>query len=85
MFPAGATTGPSADPSNKGKSPLLEEDPPVKERTFRQREEDRLGEKAARRMYAEEQAELGKGREKSLQRETTTRCAELAIYYQISD
>ncbi|GKC05831.1 hypothetical protein Tco_0997441 [Tanacetum coccineum] len=38
--PAGNTTGPSADPSNKGKSPLLEEDPPVKERTFRQREED---------------------------------------------
>ncbi|GJT52471.1 hypothetical protein Tco_0978628 [Tanacetum coccineum] len=39
--PAGATTtGPSADPSNKGKSPLLEEDPPVKERSFRQREED---------------------------------------------
>ncbi|GJT27964.1 hypothetical protein Tco_0908239 [Tanacetum coccineum] len=43
--PAGATTGPSADPSNKGKSPLLEEDPPVKERSFRQREEDRLGSK----------------------------------------
>ncbi|GJV25184.1 hypothetical protein Tco_1377879 [Tanacetum coccineum] len=42
--PADATTGPSADPSNKGKSPLLEEDPPVKERTFRQREEDRLEE-----------------------------------------
>ncbi|GJS18485.1 hypothetical protein Tco_0412957, partial [Tanacetum coccineum] len=40
--PAGATTGPSADPSNKGKSPLLEEDPPVRERTFRQREEDKL-------------------------------------------
>ncbi|GJS20060.1 hypothetical protein Tco_0448692 [Tanacetum coccineum] len=40
--PAGNTTGPSADPSNKGKSPLLEEDPPVRERTFRQREEDRL-------------------------------------------
>ncbi|GKA76486.1 reverse transcriptase domain-containing protein [Tanacetum coccineum] len=39
--PAGATTGPSADPSNKGKSPLLEKDPPVRERTFRQREEDR--------------------------------------------
>ncbi|GJQ95093.1 hypothetical protein Tco_0006232 [Tanacetum coccineum] len=32
---AGATTGPSADPFNKGKSPLLEEDPPVRERTFR--------------------------------------------------
>ncbi|GKA10794.1 hypothetical protein Tco_0690227, partial [Tanacetum coccineum] len=40
--PASATTGPSVDPSNKGKSPLLEEDPPVRERTFRQREEDRL-------------------------------------------
>ncbi|GKB08853.1 hypothetical protein Tco_0837165 [Tanacetum coccineum] len=40
--PAGATTGPSDDPSNKGKSPLMEEDPPVRERTFRQREEDRL-------------------------------------------
>ncbi|GJS02136.1 hypothetical protein Tco_0318644 [Tanacetum coccineum] len=56
--PAGATTGPSADPSNKGKSPLLEEDPPVRERTFRQREEDRLGEEAARKMYEEEKDEL---------------------------
>ncbi|GJZ53573.1 hypothetical protein Tco_0608458 [Tanacetum coccineum] len=62
--PAGATTGPSADPSNKGKSPLLEEDPPVKERSFRQREEDRLGEEAARRMYEEEKAELEREREK---------------------
>ncbi|GJV60809.1 putative ribonuclease H-like domain-containing protein [Tanacetum coccineum] len=53
-IPAGATIGTSADPSNKGKSPLLEEDPPVRERTFRQREEDRLGEEAARRMYEEE-------------------------------
>ncbi|GKF38362.1 hypothetical protein Tco_0118423, partial [Tanacetum coccineum] len=61
--PAGATTGPSADPSNKGKSPLMEEDPPVRERTFRQREEDRLGEEAARRMYEEEQAELERERE----------------------
>ncbi|GKF49767.1 hypothetical protein Tco_0143018 [Tanacetum coccineum] len=40
--PAGATTGPSTDPSNKGKSPLLEEDPPIRKRTFRQQEEDRL-------------------------------------------
>ncbi|GKG58715.1 hypothetical protein Tco_0594485, partial [Tanacetum coccineum] len=45
----------SADPFNKGKSPLMEEDPPVRERTFRQREEDRLGE--------EEQAELERERE----------------------
>ncbi|GJR76027.1 hypothetical protein Tco_0088392 [Tanacetum coccineum] len=35
--PAGASTGPSADSSNKGKSSLLEEDPPVRERTFRHR------------------------------------------------
>ncbi|GKD66640.1 hypothetical protein Tco_1308748, partial [Tanacetum coccineum] len=39
---AGTSSGPSNDPSNKGKSPLMEEDPPVRERTFRQREEDRL-------------------------------------------
>ncbi|GKA54886.1 hypothetical protein Tco_0753835 [Tanacetum coccineum] len=71
--PAGATTGPSADPSNKGKSPLLEEDPPVKERSFRQREEDRLGEEAARRMYEEEKAELERERERRDAEETTTR------------
>ncbi|GKD08316.1 hypothetical protein Tco_1188001, partial [Tanacetum coccineum] len=52
--PVGTTTGPSADSSNKGKSPLMEEDHPVRERTFRQREEDRLAEEAARRMYEEE-------------------------------
>ncbi|GJX43714.1 synaptobrevin, longin-like domain protein [Tanacetum coccineum] len=40
--PAAATTGSSADTSNKGKSPLMEEDPPVRERTFRQREESLL-------------------------------------------
>ncbi|GKG39153.1 hypothetical protein Tco_0463298, partial [Tanacetum coccineum] len=64
--PAGATTGPSADPSNKGKSPLLEEDTPVRERTFRQREEDRLGEEAARRFYEEEKAELERERRNEL-------------------
>ncbi|GJU09251.1 hypothetical protein Tco_1125681 [Tanacetum coccineum] len=61
--PAGNTTGPSADPSNKGKSPLLEEDPPVREITFRQREEDRLGKEATRRMYDEEKDELERERE----------------------
>ncbi|GJX53827.1 hypothetical protein Tco_0282196 [Tanacetum coccineum] len=44
LLPAGAKDNWSfADLSNKGKSPLLEEDPPVRERTFRQKEEDRLG------------------------------------------
>ncbi|GKA29176.1 hypothetical protein Tco_0715421 [Tanacetum coccineum] len=61
--PAGATFGLSDDPFNKGKSPLMEEDPPVKERLFRQREEDRLGEEAVRRMYEEEKAELERERE----------------------
>ncbi|GJY25821.1 hypothetical protein Tco_0400547 [Tanacetum coccineum] len=82
--PAGATTGPSADPSNKGKSPLLEEDPPVKERSFRQREEDRLGEEAARRMYAEEQAELEREREE-MQRKRQQDVLNSAKYYTDSD
>ncbi|GJZ85129.1 hypothetical protein Tco_0650468 [Tanacetum coccineum] len=55
--PSSATAVAASILSNKGKSPLLEEDPPVRERTFRQREEDNLGEEAARRMYEEEQDE----------------------------
>ncbi|GKC46465.1 hypothetical protein Tco_1064187, partial [Tanacetum coccineum] len=82
--PAGATTGPSADPSNKGKSPLVEEDPPVRERTFRQREEDRLGEEAARRMYEEEQAELEREREE-MQKKRQQDVLNSAKYYTDSD
>ncbi|GKB13957.1 hypothetical protein Tco_0847880 [Tanacetum coccineum] len=78
--PAGATTGPSADPSNKGKSPLLEEDPPVKERTFRQKKEDRLGAEATRRMYEEEQAELEIEREE-MQRKRQQDVLNSAKYY----
>ncbi|GKE93623.1 hypothetical protein Tco_1574718 [Tanacetum coccineum] len=82
--PAGATTGPSVDPSNKGKSPLLEEDPPVKERSFRQREEDMLGEEAARRMYEEEKAELEREREE-MQRKRQQDVLNSAKYYTDSD
>ncbi|GJY47933.1 hypothetical protein Tco_0437889 [Tanacetum coccineum] len=82
--PAGATTGPSADPSNKGKSPLLEEDPPVRERTFRQREEDRLGEEAARKMYEEEQDELEREREE-MQKKRQQDVLNSAKYYTDSD
>ncbi|GKC37114.1 hypothetical protein Tco_1049498 [Tanacetum coccineum] len=82
--PADATTGPSADPSNKGKSPLMEEDPPVRERTFRQREEDRLGEEAARRLYEEEQAELEREREE-MQRKRQHDVLNSAKYYTDSD
>ncbi|GJX18041.1 synaptobrevin, longin-like domain protein [Tanacetum coccineum] len=82
--PTGATTGPSADHSNKGKSPLLEEDPPVRERTFRQRKEDRLGEETARRIYEEEQAELQREREE-MQRNRQQDVLNSAKYYTNSD
>ncbi|GJU76300.1 putative ribonuclease H-like domain-containing protein, partial [Tanacetum coccineum] len=82
--PAGATTGPSADPSNKGKSPLLEKDPPVRERTFRQREEDKLGKEAARRMYEEQQDELEREREE-MQRKRQQDVLNSAKYYTDSD
>ncbi|GKB99577.1 anticodon-binding aminoacyl-tRNA synthetase, class 1a [Tanacetum coccineum] len=82
--PAGATTGPSADPSNKGKSPLLEEDPPVRERTFRQKEEDKLGEEASRRMYEEDKIELEREREEK-QRKRQQDVLNSAKYYTDSD
>ncbi|GJX62091.1 JmjC domain-containing protein, partial [Tanacetum coccineum] len=58
--PTGTASDISADPSNKGKSPMVEDDPPIKERSFRQIEEDRLGAEAARKLYEEEQAELAR-------------------------
>ncbi|GJX88446.1 hypothetical protein Tco_0340460 [Tanacetum coccineum] len=61
--PTGTASAFSADPSNKGKSPMVEEDPPIKERSFRQMEEDRLGAEAARKLYEEEQAELARVQE----------------------
>ncbi|GJT25201.1 putative ribonuclease H-like domain-containing protein [Tanacetum coccineum] len=61
--PTGHASDFSVDPSNKGKSPMVEEDPPMKERSFRQIEEDRLGAEAARKLYEEEQAELAREQE----------------------
>ncbi|GKC65616.1 hypothetical protein Tco_1098214 [Tanacetum coccineum] len=61
--PTGTASDFSADPSNKGKSPFVEEDPPIKERSFRQMEEDRLGAEAARKLYEEEQAQLARVKE----------------------
>ncbi|GJV50375.1 hypothetical protein Tco_1440587 [Tanacetum coccineum] len=61
--PTGTASDFSPDPSNKGKSPMVEEDPPLKERSFRQMEEDRLGAEAARKLYEEEQAELARVQE----------------------
>nr|GEX55751.1 hypothetical protein [Tanacetum cinerariifolium] len=51
-----------AGASNKGKSPMIEEDISVPARTFRQMEEDRLGEEAARRLHEEEMVEMEKER-----------------------
>nr|GEZ15801.1 JmjC domain-containing protein [Tanacetum cinerariifolium] len=51
-----------AGASSKGKSPMIEEDIPITARSFRQREEDRLGEEAAKRLHEEEMAELERER-----------------------
>nr|GEV17939.1 reverse transcriptase domain-containing protein [Tanacetum cinerariifolium] len=48
--------------SSKGKSPMVEEDIPVKATTFKQMEEDRLGEEAAKRLHDEEIAQLERQR-----------------------
>ncbi|GJR22248.1 hypothetical protein Tco_0970775 [Tanacetum coccineum] len=52
--PTGLSFGFSTDPVNKGKSPMVEEDPPIKQRSFRQLEEDRLGVEAAKKLKKEE-------------------------------
>ncbi|GJU35853.1 hypothetical protein Tco_1184207 [Tanacetum coccineum] len=83
-IPPDVTTGPTADPSNKGKSPLLEEDSPVRERTFRQREEDMLGEEAARRLYEEEKAELEREKEE-MKKKRQKDVLDSAKYYTDSD
>ncbi|GJS92815.1 putative ribonuclease H-like domain-containing protein [Tanacetum coccineum] len=61
--PTGTASAFSTDPSHKGKSPMVEEDPLIKERSFRQMEEDRLGAEAARKLYEEEQADLARVQE----------------------
>nr|GEV75750.1 retrotransposon protein, putative, Ty3-gypsy subclass [Tanacetum cinerariifolium] len=47
-----------ANVSNKGKTLIVEEDITVKERTFKQMQEDRLSEQAAKRLHDEEQAQV---------------------------
>nr|GEX50424.1 hypothetical protein [Tanacetum cinerariifolium] len=62
------TVGPTDSPnvpagvSSKGKTPMVEEDIPFKARTFRQMEEDRLGEEAAKRLHEEKMAEIERER-----------------------
>nr|GEV00973.1 ribonuclease H-like domain, reverse transcriptase, RNA-dependent DNA polymerase [Tanacetum cinerariifolium] len=64
--PAGSLNVPTDVPSSaapagvfsKGKSPMVKEDIPVKARTFKQMEGDRLGEEAAKRFHDEEMAQM---------------------------
>nr|GEX32603.1 aminoacyl-tRNA synthetase, class 1a, anticodon-binding [Tanacetum cinerariifolium] len=66
--PAGSPSGPADVPpsvahagvSNKGKSPMVEEDIPIKARTFKQIQEDILGEQATKRAQVEANASLSK-------------------------
>nr|GEW14131.1 uncharacterized mitochondrial protein AtMg00810-like [Tanacetum cinerariifolium] len=51
-----------ASVSSKGKSPMVEEDIPIKARTFKQMEEDKLGDEAAKRLHDEEMAQMERQR-----------------------
>nr|GEW92059.1 JmjC domain-containing protein [Tanacetum cinerariifolium] len=97
--PADASTIPPGSPSvptdvspsvapagvlNKGKSPMVEEDIPVKARTFKQMEEDRLGEEAAKRLHHEEQAQLDRQRAE-LQQRRRQEVLDSAMYYTEAD
>nr|GEX32415.1 putative ribonuclease H-like domain-containing protein [Tanacetum cinerariifolium] len=97
--PTGALTVPAGSPSvpanvppsvapagvsNKGKSPMVEEDIPVKARTFKQIQEDILGEQAAKRLNDEEQAQLDRQRAE-LQRRRQQEVLDSAMYYTEED
>nr|GEX55607.1 JmjC domain-containing protein [Tanacetum cinerariifolium] len=64
---------------NKGKALMVEEDITIKERTFKQMEDDRLGAKAAHRLHDEEQAQVDRQRAE-LQRRQQEVLA-FAMYY----
>nr|GFA75029.1 JmjC domain-containing protein [Tanacetum cinerariifolium] len=64
--PADSLNAP-AGVSSKGKSLMVEEDIPVKARTFKQMEEDRLGEEAAKRLHDEEMAQMERERAEAAQ------------------
>ncbi|GKA24850.1 hypothetical protein Tco_0710883 [Tanacetum coccineum] len=73
-----------AGTSNKGKSPIMEVVPPVKRRTFRQMEEDRLGEEAAKNLFEEEHADLERQRAE-MQRKRQQDVLDSAKYYTDAD
>ncbi|GJR60927.1 hypothetical protein Tco_1503089 [Tanacetum coccineum] len=81
---SGVSTGTPAGTSNKGKSPIMEVDPPVKRRTFRQIAEDRLGEEAAKKLFEEEHADLERQRAE-MQRKRQQDVLDSAKYYTDAD
>nr|GEV42708.1 putative ribonuclease H-like domain-containing protein [Tanacetum cinerariifolium] len=70
--------------SNKGKSPMIEEDILIPARTFRQMEEDRLGEEAAKRLHEEEMAKIERERVEA-QRKRQQDVLESAKFYNEED
>nr|GEX84533.1 putative ribonuclease H-like domain-containing protein [Tanacetum cinerariifolium] len=99
LFLTGAATVPAGSPSvpddvppsvapagvsNKGKSLTVEEDIPVKARTFKQMQEDILGEQATKRLHDEEQAQLDRQRAE-LQQRRQQEVLDLAMYYTKED
>nr|GEV06566.1 synaptobrevin, longin-like domain protein [Tanacetum cinerariifolium] len=90
--PTGSTSVPTDAPtgvapagvSNKGKTPMVEEDITVKERTFRQMHGDILGEQATKRLHDEEQAQVDRQRAE-LQRRRQQKVLGSAMYYTEAD
>nr|GFA70879.1 JmjC domain-containing protein [Tanacetum cinerariifolium] len=74
----------SAGVSSKGKFPMVEEDIPIKARTFRQIEEDRLGEEVAKRLHEEEMAQMERERAE-VQSKRQQDVLDSAMYYTKSD
>ncbi|GJR76448.1 hypothetical protein Tco_0088813 [Tanacetum coccineum] len=70
--------------SNKGKTPMVEEDITVKERTLKQMEDDRIGEEVAKRLHDEEQAQVDRQRAE-LNRRRQQEVLASAMYYTEAD
>nr|GEW66745.1 ribonuclease H-like domain-containing protein [Tanacetum cinerariifolium] len=70
--------------SNKGKTLMVEEDITVKERTFKQMKDDRLGEQAAKRLHDEEQDQVDRQRAE-LQRRRQQEVLASTMYYTEAD
>nr|GEV50296.1 hypothetical protein [Tanacetum cinerariifolium] len=99
VVPTGASTAPAGSPnvptdvsssaapagvSSKGKSLMVEEDIPVKAKTFKQMVEDILGEEAAKRLHDEEIAQMERHRAE-VQRKRQKDVLDFAMYYNKAD